>query len=348
MMESNRLKKTSRLLMIIAELSANHGQKEELALELIRAAYEAGADAVKVQTYTPDTLTFRSDSDAFVIKDQPLWKGLNLWDLYQQAYTPWEWQPKLKHRAEQLGMRFIASVFDFTSVDFWEEHGLDIYKIASAEIIDIPLLKYVAATGKMMIVSTGMATLEEIEEAVQTIREVNPDVDLTLLKCSSAYPSPIEEMNLRGIQTLQQHFKVRTGLSDHSLDDEIAITSVGLGATVFEKHLKLDHGDPPPDDAFSLTPARFAEWVRSIRKASLAMGSSTLLPTEHEKATLPFRKSLFVVKDMLSGEAFTPENVRSIRPSIGLHPRNYESVMGKMAAKSIAAGTPLSRELIQP
>ena len=333
--------------MIIAELSANHGQEESLAFKLIQAAYDAGADAVKVQTYTPDTITFRSEQDVFIIKDQPLWKGQNLWDLYQQAYTPWEWQPRLKDKAEQLGLKFIASVFDFSSVDFWEEHGLEIYKIASAEIIDIPLLKRVAATGKQLILSTGMALAEEIDEAVFNLREVNPKIDLTLLKCSSAYPAPPEAMNLLGIRTLQEQYHVPVGLSDHTLDNEIAATAVGLGATVFEKHLKLADGDPTPDDAFSLAPDRFSAWVRAIRTATAALGSSVLAPTEYEKPTLPFRKSLFVVKDMKEGEEFTPENVRSIRPSGGLHPRDYESVLGKTAAKTISAGTPLSCCLIR-
>ena len=333
--------------MIIAELSANHGQDKTSAFRLIEAAHEAGADAVKVQTYTPDTITFRSDDDAFTIKDQALWKGRKLWDLYQQAYTPWEWQPGLKTRAEQLGMKFIASVFDFSSVDFWEKHGLGIYKIASPEIIDIPLLKRVATTGKQMIVSTGMATSEEIDEAVFHLREINPDIDLTLLKCSSAYPAPPEAMNLLGIRTLRERFGTTVGLSDHTLDDEIAVTAVGLGATVFEKHLKLGNGISTPDDAFSLTPDQFATWVASIRKAEAALGSPVLAPTEQEKATLPFRKSLFVVEDMKEGETFTPENVRAIRPSGGLHPRDYESVLGRVSSKAIKAGTPLSCSLIQ-
>lgn len=333
--------------MIIAELSANHGQKKDQAIELIHAAHRAGADAVKVQTYTPDTITFRSDKDPFIIKDQPLWKGQNLWDLYQTAYTPWEWQPELKSLSETLGMKFIASVFDFTSVDFWEKHELEIYKIASAEIIDIPLLKRVAETGKPMIVSTGMATMHEIKEAVETIRTTYADCELTLLKCSSAYPAPVEEMNLRGIQTLKNEFHVCTGLSDHSLETEIAVTAVGLGATVFEKHLKLEHAVPTPDDAFSLIPDEFAKWVASIRKASAAMGSSILQPTRQETATLPFRKSLFVVKDIIIGELFTPSNVKSIRPANGLHPREYKAVLGKTANQSIAAGTPLSRDLIR-
>ena len=333
--------------MIIAELSANHGQKEASAYKLIEAAHQAGADAVKVQTYTPDTITFRSDSDAFVIRDQPLWKGQKLWDLYQRAYTPWDWQPGLKERAEQLGMAFIASVFDFTSVDFWEKHGLGIYKIASAEIIDIPLIKRVAATGKPVILSTGMAMQEEIDEAVFHLREINPDIDLTLLKCSSAYPAPPEAMNLLGIRTLREQFKVAVGLSDHTVDDEIAVTAVGLGATVFEKHLKLKKSSSSPDDAFSLTPTQFAKWVKSIRKAEAALGSPVLAPTEQEKATLPFRKSLFVVKDMKAGDVFTPDNVRSIRPASGMHPRDYESILGRTATQAIRAGTPLSCSLIQ-
>jgi len=333
--------------MIIAELSANHGQKKAHARALVEAAAEAGADAVKVQTYTPDTITFRSDHEPFVIKDQPLWKGQNLWELYEKAYTPWEWQPELKQQAETLGLRFIASVFDFSSVEFWEEHGLSIYKIASAELIDIPLLQRVAKTGKQMIVSTGMATLDEIDEAVSSIQRVNPEIDLTLLKCSSAYPAATSGMNLAGIQTLTGRYGVAAGLSDHSLEDVVAITAAGLGATVFEKHLKLADGPASPDDAFSLTPEQFKRWTKSLRAALSAIGSGELKPSAEEMGTLPFRKSLFVVRDLKAGDLFTAENLRSIRPAHGMHPRHYEEVLGKRASIEISAGTPLHSDMIE-
>ena len=332
--------------MIIAELSANHGQKKEQAHELIEAAAKAGADAVKVQTYTPDTISFRSDKKPFVIENQPLWKGRNLWDLYNEAYTPWEWQPELKQQAEALGLAFIASVFDFSSVDFWEQHGLDIYKIASAEIIDIPLLQKVAAIGKPMILSTGMASMEEIDEAVSAIRKINEYIDLTLLKCSSAYPAPADDINLAGIRTIIERYNVKSGLSDHTLENEIAITAVGLGGTVFEKHLKLQNAPPTPDDAFSLTPNQFQDWVKSIRIASAAVGSAKLEASAAELATLPFRKSIFVVKSMNKGEVFDDSNIRIIRPADGMHPRHYHEILGKQASQDIEPGTPLHPDMI--
>lgn len=341
-----RSRPLTHMTMIIAELSANHGQCKDQAHQLIEAAATAGADAVKVQTYTPDTLTFRSDQPPFVIEDQPLWKGKNLWDLYQTAFTPWQWQPELQQHACERGLRFIASVFDFSSVEFWEHHGLEIYKIASAELIDIPLLERVAATGKPVILSTGMATLDEIDEAVATIRGINANVDLTLLKCSSAYPSPVSQMNLMGIQTLRERYLVKSGLSDHSLENAVAIAAVGIGGTVFEKHLKLDNAFPTPDDAFSLTPEAFREWADGIRLAASALGSKELKPSTDELATLPFRKSLFVVKDMQVGDIFDEQNVRSIRPANGMHPRHYRDILGKKACIAIKAGSPLCIEML--
>ncbi|MEQ9824563.1 MAG: pseudaminic acid synthase [Puniceicoccaceae bacterium] len=333
--------------MIIAELSANHAQDERRAHQWIDAAAEAGADAIKVQTYTPDTLTFCSNQPPFVIEDQALWSGRSLWDLYEEAHTPWQWQPELKAHAEERGLQFIASVFDFSSIEFWQKHQLQIYKIASAELIDLPLLKAVAATHQPIILSTGMASLDEIDEAVATLQRANSSIDLTLLKCSSAYPAPVESMNLAGIQTLRSRYDLTVGLSDHSMEHAIAVAAVGLGATVFEKHLKLPDGPPSPDDAFSLTPEEFREWTCLIRTALKALGSGELKPSESERSTLPFRRSLFVVQDMQPGEAFTPQNLRSIRPANGMHPRHYETVLGKVAACAIRAGTPLSAELIE-
>jgi pseudaminic acid synthase len=327
--------------MIIAELSANHGQQIDTARQLIEAAHRAGADAVKVQTYTPDTLTFRSDADCFKISGPSLWEGKTLWELYQQAYTPWEWQPELKLQAEALGMEFIASVFDASSVAFWEEHGLGTYKIASAELVDIPLLEAVAATRKKVILSTGMGSIEEIYEAVRTIEKLHPEVDLTLLKCSSAYPAPAESMHLLGIQTLAEAFGYPVGLSDHTTTDESALVAVGLGASVFEKHLKLEGDNQSPDSAFSLTPDQFATWAGKIRLAGATLGQAELGPTEAERSTLPFRKSLFVVADMAAGDIFSEKNLRSIRPAAGLPPKYYTAVLGKPSKAPIAAGTPL-------
>ncbi len=332
--------------MIIAELSANHGQNKDQAIALIEAAHHAGADAVKVQTYTADTLTLDSDADDFQIKDQALWKGQTLYQLYEKAYTPWEWQPELKDLAESLGMQFIASVFDDSSVDFWETNELKIYKIASAEIVHITLLQKIAKTGKRVIVSTGMATLGEIDEAVDTLKTTNPDIDLTLLKCSSAYPAPPESLNLKGIQTLADRFQCPVGLSDHTLNPETAICSVGLGATVFEKHLKLDNTETL-DDAFSLTPDEFKSWAESIHIAQKTLGSPELKPSSHEASTLPFRRSLYVVKPINKGETFTRENVRSIRPAYGLHPRELDKLIGKKAKISLETGTPMKSEYIE-
>ena len=335
------------IMLIYAELSANHAQQESLAFELIDAAARSGADGIKVQTYTPDTITLNAKTAPFIIQDQPLWKGQNLWDLYQKAYTPWEWQPRLKQHAESLGLRFAASVFDSSSVDFWEAHGLETYKIASAELIDIPLLTKVASTHKEIILSTGMATLSEIEEAVATIYSANPAATLTLLRCSSAYPAPASSMNLRAIQTLIERFKVPVGLSDHSTDDAMAVCAVGLGATVFEKHIRLENGPSTPDDAFSLTPDQFAGWAAAIHRAKDAMGDGECKPSPEELVTLPFRRSLFTVKAIRAGEPFTRENIRSIRPATGLHPREYEKLLSRKASCDIPEATPLSWDLVE-
>jgi pseudaminic acid synthase len=330
--------------MIIAELSANHAQQYEIAEQLVEAAHTAGADAVKVQTYTPDTITYRSDDPIFCIGEDSLWKGKQLWNLYNEAYTPWEWQPELKKRAESLGMQFIASVFDATSVDFWEEHGLETYKIASAELVDLPLIEMVASTGKKMIVSTGMGNLEEINDAVKTIEAAESNIDLTLLKCSSAYPASPESMHLQGIKTLAETFGYPVGLSDHTLTAESAIVAVGLGATCFEKHLKLDDSVKTPDSAFSLTPSAFAQWASQIRTATQSLGKADLGPSDAEHQTLPFRKSLFVVKDMAAGDLFTADTVKSIRPAHGIPPKYYKQVLQTRARCSIKAGSPLRFE----
>jgi pseudaminic acid synthase len=300
---------------IIAELSANHNQDFEQAVKLIEAAKETGADAVKLQTYTPDTITIDCNNEYFQIGAGTIWEGRNLYDLYGEAHTPWEWQPKLKTVADELGIHLFSSPFDHTAVDFLEEMNVPAYKIASFEIVDIPLIRKVGRTGKPIIMSTGMATLAEIDEAVQTIRtEGNNQV--ALLKCTSAYPAPPEEMNLRTIPHLAQAFNVPVGLSDHTLGVAVPVAAVALGACIIEKHFTLSRAAPGPDSAFSLEPHEFKEMVDAVRVAEKALGHVSYTVTEKEAASRVFRRSLFVVKDMKTGEVFTEENVRSIRPGL--------------------------------
>lgn len=325
---------------IIAELSANHNQSFDRAVEIIRAAKDAGTDAIKLQTYTPDTITIQSDKPYFVHSSESLWSGQTLYDLYGEAYTPWEWQPELKEIANDLGLDFFSSPFDHTAVDFLEAMDVPAYKIASFEIVDIPLIKRIAQTGKPIIMSTGMASLAEIDEAVQTIREAGNN-QLALLKCTSAYPSPPKEMNLRTIPHLAEAFNVPVGLSDHTLGIAVPVAAVALGACIIEKHFTLSRDVPGPDSAFSLEPHEFKAMVDSVRVAEKALGKVQYEVTEREKASRVFRRSLFVVQDMKAGEVFTEENVRSIRPGHGLHTRYLGEVLGRRAARDIERGTPL-------
>lgn len=329
---------------IIAELSANHNQDFEQAVKLIEAAKQAGADAVKLQTYTPDTITIDCDSEYFQIGTGSIWEGRNLYDLYGEAYTPWEWQPKLKAVADELRIHLFSSPFDHTAVDFLEKMNVAAYKIASFEIVDIPLIRKVARTGKPIIMSTGMAALAEIEEAVQTIRAEGNN-QLALLKCTSAYPAPPEEMNLRTIPHLSQAFNVPVGLSDHTLGITVPVAAVTLGACIVEKHFTLSRDVPGPDSAFSLEPHEFKAMVDAVRTAEKALGTVSYQVTEKEAASRVFRRSLFVVKDMKSGEMFTEENVRSIRPGYGMHTRQLNDILGKCAAIDIPRGTPLTWDL---
>ena len=330
---------------IVAEMSANHNQDFDQAVKILHAAKEAGADAVKLQTYTPDTLTIRSDKEYFRIGEGTLWEGKTLYELYSEAYMPWEWQPKLKEIADEIGIDLFSTAFDPTAVDFLEEMGVPVHKVASFEIVDIPLIEKMARTGKPLIISTGMATLGEIEEAVQAAREAGA-TQIALLKCTSAYPAPPEEMNLRTIPHLAEAFGVPVGLSDHTLGIAVPVAAVALGACIVEKHFTLSRDIPGPDSAFSLEPHEFKEMVEAIRTVEKALGEVSYEVTEHESASRLFRRSLFVVKDMKTGEVFTEENVRSIRPGYGLHTRHLNDILGRRAVRDIQRGIPLSWDLI--
>jgi N-acetylneuraminate synthase len=325
---------------IIAELSANHGQQLNQALDLLRIAQECGADAVKLQTYTPDTITIRSSRPEFRVGGGTLWDGKNLYDLYAEAFTPWEWQPKLKALADDLGIALFSTPFDPTAVDFLERMNVPAYKIASFEAVDLPLIEKVARTGKPIILSTGMATLAEIAEAVDAIRAAG-HTQLALLKCTSAYPAPPEDMHLRTIPHLAEAFGVPVGLSDHTLGIAVPVAAVALGACIIEKHLTLSRGVPGPDSAFSLEPAEFRAMVEAVRTAEKALGRVHYGLSESEKASRVFRRSLFVVRDVKAGEPFTEANVRSIRPGHGLPPKHLPEVLGRRAAVDLPAGTPL-------
>ena len=325
---------------VIAEMSANHNREFEQAVRILQAAKDAGADAVKLQTYTPDTLTIACDNEYFRIGEGTVWAGRNLYDLYGEAYTPWEWQPKLKEVANNLGMDLFSSPFDHTAVDFLQEMQAPAYKIASFEVVDLPLVRRVAQTGKPIIMSTGMATLAEIDEAVRTARDAGA-TQIALLKCTSAYPALPQEMNLHVIPHLAQAFDVPIGLSDHTLGIAVPVAAVALGACIVEKHFTLARDVPGPDSAFSLEPQEFKAMVESIRVAEKALGEVRYEVTEREVASRVFRRSLFVVQDIKTGEMFTEGNVRSIRPGYGLHTRHLDKVVGRRAKQDIERGTPL-------
>jgi N-acetylneuraminate synthase len=324
---------------VIAEVSANHGQNFDEAMRIIDAAKAAGADAVKLQTYTPDTITIDSDAEPFRIKGT-IWNGRKLHELYREAYTPWEWQPKLMQRAAELGMHCFSSPFDHTAVDFLEGLNPPAYKIASFEMIDVPLIRRVAETGRPMIISTGMATLSEIEEAVNTARDAGA-TQIALLKCTSGYPAEPEEMNLRTIPHLAEAFGVVAGLSDHTLSPAVAVAAVTLGASIVEKHITISRAAGGPDSAFSLEPEEFKTLVDQLRVTERALGNVHYGVSEREAASRVFRRSLFAVADIAPGETLTSKNVRSIRPGHGMHPRYFEQVLTRKAACAIPRGTPL-------
>jgi pseudaminic acid synthase len=330
---------------IIAEISANHNQSYDEAAKLIRAAKEAGADAVKLQTYTPDTITIDCKSELFRIGKGTLWVGRFLYDLYGEAYTPWEWHAGLFEEARALEMDIFSTAFDPSAVDFLEELSVPVHKIASFEIVDIPLIEKMAATGKPLIISTGMATLGEIEEAVQAARGAGAK-QIALLKCTSAYPAPAEEMNLLTISHLADAFAVPVGLSDHTLGIEVPVAAVSVGACIVEKHFTLSRSELGPDSAFSLEPHEFACMVKAIRTAEKALGKVHYGVSPLEARSRVFRRSLFIVKDVKKGEILTCENVRSIRPGYGLHPRHLKDVLGRRASSDLRKGTPLTIDMI--
>jgi pseudaminic acid synthase len=332
-------------VFIIAELSANHRQDFDLAVKTIKAMKESGANAVKLQTYTADTMTVNVDNEYFRIKQDTLWDNRTFYQLYQEAYTPWEWQPELKEIAENLGMICFSSPFDKKAVDFLEKMGVPAYKVASFEITDIPLIEYIASKGKTVIISTGIATLADIEEAVNACKRMGNN-QIALLKCTSAYPSPIEDVNLNTIPNLRDTFKVVVGLSDHTLGISVPIAAVALGAKIIEKHFILDRILGGPDAAFSLEPREFKDMVQAVREVENALGEINYKLTEKMKKSREFARSLFVVEDISEGDVFTEMNIRSIRPGFGLHPKFLSYILGKKVTKSVKKGTPLTWDII--
>jgi N-acetylneuraminate synthase len=331
---------------VVAELSANHNQEYENAVRLIGEAKEAGADAVKLQTYTADTITIKSEGEQFRIGGGTLWDGRTLHDLYGEAYMPWEWQPKLKKVANDLGMDLFSTPFDDSAVDFLEKMNVPAHKVASFELVDICLIQKIARTGKPMIMSTGMATLEEIDEAVQAARKAGAS-QIALLKCTSAYPAKPDEANLRTIPELTKRFALPAGLSDHTMGTAVAVAAVTLGACIVEKHITLSRSLKGPDSGFSLEPQEFKAMVEAIRTAEQALGAVHFGVSPQEANSLAFRRSLYVVLDLRRGEEFTAENVRSIRPGHGLHTRYLSQVLGKRASRDIVRGTPLGWDLVE-
>ena len=330
---------------VVAELSANHNQDFSRAVRIIEAAKQAGADAVKLQTYTPDTITLDSDKEYFRVGGGTIWDGRNLHELYGEAYTPWEWQPRLKRVADDIELDLFSTPFDASAVDFLEAMDVPAHKVASFELVDIPLIQKIARTGKPMIMSTGMATVKEIEEAVEAAQQAGA-TQIALLKCTSSYPAPDEEMNLRTIPEMSRRFGVPVGLSDHTMGIAVPVAAVALGACIIEKHLTLSRSDPGPDSTFSLEPQEFKAMVDAVRVAEKALGEVQFGCSAKEVASRAFRRSLFVVEDVKSGQRFTSENVRSIRPGQGLHTRYFTEIIGRTATRNIERGTPLSWDLV--
>ena len=330
---------------IIAEMSANHLMDFDRAVEIMKAAKQAGADAIKIQTYTPDTITLDCDDECFQITQGTLWDGTTLHKLYQTAYTPWEWQPKLQTIAKELGLTFFSSPFDLTAVDFLEKMDVPAYKIASFEINDIPMIRKIARLHKPMIFATGIAHMADIELALKTCKEEGNE-QVILLKCISSYPTPYEDINLKTIPSMKETFDCITGLSDHSMGHAVAVGAVALGAKVVEKHLTLSRADKGADGAFSMEPLEFKEMVDNIRIVEKALGRVTYELSEKQNREREHSRSLFVAKNMKAGEIFTPENLRSVRPGCGLHTKYYEELLGKKIAKDAALGTPMSWDLV--
>lgn len=334
----------SKGVFIIAELSANHGGSIEIAKETIRAARRTGADAIKLQTYTADTITLDSDKEDFIIKGT-IWEGKKLHELYEEASLPWEWHEELFKTAKEEGLVCFSSPFDKTAVDFLEDLNNPIYKIASFEITDIPLIEYVASKGKPIIMSTGIADYKDIKLAVDTCRKVGNN-DITILKCTSSYPAPIDEANLVMMQRFAKDFTVKVGLSDHTLGTTVPVVATALGATVIEKHFILDKSIGGPDASFSLDEKEFTEMVQAVRNAEKSIGKESYELTEKQKAGKAFSRSLYVAEDIKKGEVITEKNVRSVRPGFGLHPKYLVKVIGKKATSNIEKGTPFEFSLI--
>lgn len=330
---------------VIAEMSGNHAGSLKRAKEIIYAAKDSGADCIKIQTYTPDTLTIDCDNKYFQIASGT-WKGENLYKLYGKAYTPWEWQPQLKEEADRIGIDFLSTPFDKTSVDFLEDMKVTHYKIASFEIVDIPLIEYVASKGKPIIISTGMATKEEIAEVVECVRSQG-NQKISLLRCASAYPAISEQMNLLTMVDMAKEFSVSVGLSDHSMGSVAAVAAVAMGATIIEKHFCLSRNIENPDASFSMEPKEFEEMVRDIRRVEKAKGTISYGPTKQEEESLIFRKSIFAVSDIKKGDLLTEENIRVIRPGYGMKPKYYKNILGMSAKDDIKFGTPILESLIE-
>lgn len=333
--------------LIVAEVSANHGGHIEQAKDTLKAIREAGADAVKIQTYTADTLTIDSDRPEFTdVTVGTVWEGQNLYRLYREAHTPWEWHAELKELAESLGLMFFSSPFDPSAVDFLEDLGVPMYKIASFEITDIPLIEYTADKGKPMIISTGIADAGDIQAAVDACRRVG-NSDITLLQCTSSYPAPVKLANLRMIPNLAETFGVKAGLSDHTLGSTVAVGAVALGATMVEKHFILDRSTGGPDATFSMEPKEFKDMVEQIRTVESALGQVDYSLTKKKRTSRRFARSLFVVEDVDNGEELTKDNIRSIRPGNGLPPKHLPEVLGHRAARKLSRGEPLRWDLIR-
>ncbi|CAN5167849.1 pseudaminic acid synthase [soil metagenome] len=330
---------------IVAELSANHSQDFDLAVKTVKAAKAAGADAIKLQTYTPDTLTIDCDNKYFQLNNGSLWDGETLYHLYQKAYMPWEWQSKLKKVADSIGLIFFSAPFDTTATDMLEKMNVPAYKVASFELNDIPLVEYIARKGKPIILSTGIATLADITAGVNACHRVG-NTQIILLKCTSMYPAPFEEVNLRTMPHMAQTFQTLVGLSDHTLGISVPIAAATLGATVIEKHFILDKNQESPDAAFSLDPQEFKQMVTSVREVEKSLGKITYKVSKNVLKNKKFQRSLFIVKDVKKGEVFTAENIRSIRPGYGLEPKFISTILGKTASKNIKRGTPLSWDSI--
>lgn len=331
-------------VLIIAELSANHGGKIETAIETVRAAKRTGADAIKLQTYTADTITLDSDAEDFVIKGT-IWENRRLYDLYKEAYLPWEWHEEIFNVAKEEGLLCFSSPFDKSAVDFLETLDCPIYKIASFEITDIPLIEYTASKGKPIIISTGIAEFEDIQLAVDTCRKVGNN-EITLLKCTSSYPAPPEEANLIMMRKFAEDFGVKVGLSDHTLGTTVPVVATALGATVIEKHFILDRNIGGPDASFSLDEKEFKEMVSAVRIAEKAVGKQNYELTEKQKTGKAFSRSLYVAENIEVGEEFTEANIRSVRPGFGMHPKHYLDVLGKKAAKNLEKGDRLNFDVI--